>query len=682
MLIILGFGLLIGIHELGHFLAAKWSGIRTNAFAIGMGPQVLSYRKGVGLCYKSTKAKVVAKCGKDANDLTDKELVEHGISETEYSLRLLPIGGFVSMLGQEDGKPDQVSDDPRSYNSCSIGKRMVVVSAGVVMNLLLAGVFFLICFQIGVNFDAPIIGHIIPNSPAARAIAQGNQSEQLQTGDTVVSIDGKETKTFQDVQIAGAMAKPNVPITLEVRRKKREKLFTYLITPESVTQSGLLELGLYSASSLTIREGSDSEESLAILQEQYPELGALKTGMTMTGVNINQGIDRSLDVSQWQSFQNAIQSSFTLGATCTTKWSDGETSIIVNTPVFPSLEILRPVGITADAPQNFENGLMGLVPLAKVTHISASSPNIDVLNIADVIVRVASIEAPRMGQLRNFLAKQPDGDIALTVLRGGEKIELTAKLIDGKLRILLENALDTPIIAQPLQEVLADVDGELVPTPTVIAGQQLLGGSAFVSIHNWAQLRSLFIESQDVIIQFKNPTENHEVIDIAFHTSKEEFAALSSKGWSTPFVQQLFEPIYVTRSSGGNPIKAIQMGFDETVNMVVMTYLTIDRLFRRTVGVDQLRGPVGIIHIGSKIADRGMSYLLFFLAIISVNLAVLNFLPLPIVDGGLFLYLIYEKMFKKPPSIAFQNAAAMLGLGLIATLFIVTFYNDIVRLVG
>ena len=86
--------------------------------------------------------------------------------------------------------------------------------------------------------------------------------------------------------------------------------------------------------------------------------------------------------------------------------------------------------------------------------------------------------------------------------------------------------------------------------------------------------------------------------------------------------------------------------------------------------------------IGSKIADRGFSYLFFFLAIISVNLAVLNFLPLPIVDGGLFLYLIYEKLFKKPPSIAFQNAAAVLGLGLIATLFLVTFYNDIARLVG
>ena len=54
-LIVIGFGLLIGIHELGHFLAAKWAGIRTNAFAIGMGPQLISYRKGIGFCYQSTR---------------------------------------------------------------------------------------------------------------------------------------------------------------------------------------------------------------------------------------------------------------------------------------------------------------------------------------------------------------------------------------------------------------------------------------------------------------------------------------------------------------------------------------------------------------------------------------------------------------------------------------------------
>ena len=286
-----------------------------------------------------------------------------------------------------------------------------------------------------------------------------------------------------------------------------------------------------------------------------------------------------------------------------------------------------------------------------------------------------------MGQLRNFLTIQPDGEISLTVLRSSEEVELKAQISSGKLGVLLSNAIDVPIIAQPLQEILIDIDGKLTPTKTVIAGKQLLGGSRFVSLKNWLQLRELLEGSEHVSIKFINPTKNAEMVDIQINSTKEQRKNIASSGWTTPLAQQLFEPLYITRSSGGNPVKALQMGFDETVNMVVMTYLTIDRLFRRSVGVEQLRGPVGIIHIGSKIADRGMSYLLFFLAIISVNLAVLNFLPLPIVDGGLFLYLIYEKIFKKPPSIAFQNAAAILGLSLIATLFIVTFYNDIARLV-
>ena len=276
LLIIIGFGLLIGIHELGHFLAAKWSGIRTNAFAIGMGPQILSYRKGVGLCCKSSRSKVIAKCGKDANDMSDSELVEHGISETEYSLRLLPVGGFVSMLGQEDGKPDEVSDDPRSYNRCSIGKRMIVVSAGVVMNLLLAAVFFLICFQIGVNFEAPIIGHIVKNSPAAKALSESDYPSHLQTGDVVVSIDGDEARTFQDVQIASAMAKPHTPVLLEVRRGGNDELISFSVMPGSVTGNGLLELGIYPASSTTLREGDDSAEALTLLTETIQIIEGLK----------------------------------------------------------------------------------------------------------------------------------------------------------------------------------------------------------------------------------------------------------------------------------------------------------------------------------------------------------------------------------------------------------------------
>jgi regulator of sigma E protease len=123
------------------------------------------------------------------------------------------------------------------------------------------------------------------------------------------------------------------------------------------------------------------------------------------------------------------------------------------------------------------------------------------------------------------------------------------------------------------------------------------------------------------------------------------------------------------------------MGFEETWKFILNTYLTIDRLIRGSVGVEQLRGPVGIVHLGVTVADRGLLYLLFLLAMISVNLAVINFLPLPIVDGGLFLFLIYEKVKGRPPSIAFQNAATLAGLILIVTVLIVTLYNDVMRII-
>jgi regulator of sigma E protease len=80
------------------------------------------------------------------------------------------------------------------------------------------------------------------------------------------------------------------------------------------------------------------------------------------------------------------------------------------------------------------------------------------------------------------------------------------------------------------------------------------------------------------------------------------------------------------------------------------------------------------------VVDRGAMYLAFFLAMISVNLAVLNFLPLPIVDGGLFLYLLYERFTGRPPSVRFQNAATTVGLLFLGTLFLFTFYNDVMRI--
>src|SRR5690606_23791737 len=89
-----------------------------------------------------------------------------GIGETEYRLNWIPLGGYVKMLGQDDLRPNAESDDPRAYNHKSVGKRMVIVSAGVVMNVILAAIGFMVLFLIGFNAIAPRVGQVMPGSPA------------------------------------------------------------------------------------------------------------------------------------------------------------------------------------------------------------------------------------------------------------------------------------------------------------------------------------------------------------------------------------------------------------------------------------------------------------------------------------------------------------------------------------
>jgi regulator of sigma E protease len=607
ILIVLGFGFLIGIHELGHFVAAKWAGIRANAFAIGMGPQIFSYRKGVGFCYKSTSGKVIASFGKDANDMTDDELKENDLSETEYSLRLLPVGGFVSMLGQEDGNPDAVSKEPRSYNQCPIGKRMVVVSAGVVMNILLACFLFVVCFQVGVNFEAPILGLVAPGSPAATTSANGFDDLPLQPGDTVLTVNGAPAKTFTDIGIASAMAKPGVPVILEVKRDRQDSLLTYSIMPASVTQKGLLELGLYPASSTLLRPGQAGKDVIDALHAEQ-SFRTLEVGMRLMTVNGN-----AVDV--WSEYDSYVQASN--GKSLETLWSGDGKSISVDVPVRPDLSIIRMADIAASAPQNYERGLLGLCPLTKIGSVLSSSANNGVLLPEDVLLKVASLEAPRMGQLRNFLSTFSDGDINFLVLRDGNEVQLSGTITNGLLGVMLVQALEVPRVSQPILTQL--IGDEIVQTP--IAASQILAGSKILGVdgtpvHNWLEFRSALIASgKSIKFTLASPFKSARIQTVALELSTADENVLTHLTWSSPLPMQMFDPIYVLRSSGGNPFTALKMGFDETISMVEMTYITLDRLFRRSVGVDQLRGPIGIVHVGSKIADRGYSYLFFFLCV-------------------------------------------------------------------
>lgn len=161
LLIIIGvllFELIIFIHEFGHFITAKASGVKVNEFALGMGPRLLRFKKG----------------------------------ETVYSLRLLPIGGFCAMEGE-----DEESSNPRAFGNAACWKRIIIVVAGAVMNVVLGFILMMIT--------------LMPNSRfASTTIASFDQeavsSSALKVGDSIVSINGYRIYTAQDLSFSLVMA--------------------------------------------------------------------------------------------------------------------------------------------------------------------------------------------------------------------------------------------------------------------------------------------------------------------------------------------------------------------------------------------------------------------------------------------------------------------------------------------
>ncbi|MCH2136428.1 MAG: site-2 protease family protein [Phycisphaerales bacterium] len=693
LLVLLGFGLLILVHEAGHFIAAKWAGIRTDAFAIGFGPVLCSWRKGVGFRMGSSVTEVEHRTGRPPRALTDEQLARYGIGETEYSLRILPLGGFVRMLGQDDLDPGAVSGDPRAYNRASIGKRMIVVSAGVFMNIVLAAGLFVIAFTMGVRFDAPVVGDVRPGSGAALAVvADGDAQPGLRSGDHIKAINGRSTPTFADIRVAAAMAVPGEPMVIEVDRGGTQLQFTADIEIDPVTN--LPELGVYPAASTTLLDDPALAAVAARLLPQVPADARPSSGWTLTGLGPQGHVEQ---VEVWSSLQDAAAR--TAGQPFDWWWETprGEPRSS-QVSAAPQWQHLQYVDATAKTPVAWEEGILGLVPLVEIRSVIDGGANEGVLQAGDVVLAFDGVSAPRMREFREIVARQESaGQIPMTVLRDGVETQLQANIaIEGfvggtpKLQVYPAYAWHTPRIAQPMRRVaLAGGPGTPAAIATPLADLPINPGDQFIVPDDdglspwralWVHVHQAIERGDDSFLLTTDdggsPVEHTIELDDRW---KEMVAALA---WRSPLPQQLFKPLQVTRSSGGNPLQAVSMGLHETWNFVVLTYVTIDRLFRGTVGVEQLHGPVGIVHLGTRIADRGLAYMLFFLALISVNLAVLNFLPLPIVDGGLMLYLIYEKFKGRPPSVEFQNGAALLGLLLIGTLFIVTFYNDLLRLVG
>lgn len=676
--LILGFGFLIFVHELGHFAVAKWVGIRATQFAIGFGHALVSYRKGMGLRVGGTEKEYFTRAlaaleeeGKSIEGLDEhqrnrmimEKADELGLSETEYRLNWIPLGGYVKMLGQEDMDPSAQSSDPRAYNKKSIGARMAVISAGVIMNLIFALIFFIICFQMGVKFPAAVVGNVNHTSPAATTFAEGHAGDPaymgLRIGDQITHANGKPIDDMTGVKIATALGKAGRAVELTVDREGEAGPLTFNVTPEpDERQEMLLSAGIAPAPTLHV---------VAVFEDTPFAEAGVEAGMTITAVD-------GRPVETYGQYASGFDRAGGQAVTVTLTNKAGET---VDVAVEPQPAFRTAVDQIA---------LAGLVPATAVLSVGEESPAEKAgVKEGDLIARLNTTDWPNTDQVMEIIQTAGGDGVDLTVLRGGESVSLglvkpnTGMFAKnrGKIGIGLGPALDVPIVGQ----VLA---GSPLDAANLPGGSELLEVNG-QPVADWAGLQRALasVELNDqaeaavpIKARLNLGDRPEETFDATFTADQAALAAHA--GWSPPGLIGLDDLLVDITADG--PVQATVLGAEKTKEFIQQTYITLLRLFQGSIAVKNLRGPVGIVDQGAKVAKQGTAYFLFFLGLISVNLAVLNFLPLPIVDGGHMVFLIIEKLKGSPASPKVQIAVSLVGLVGLACIFLYVTFNDVTRL--
>ena len=224
-------GILVTFHEFGHFMVARWAGVKVLKFSLGFGPKVLSRQVG----------------------------------DTEYLLSAIPLGGYVKMFGEDIGETVSPEEQERSFVHKPLWKRSLIVAAGPGFNFLLSYLIFSAWLAMGSPLPIPTFDELSPIIEAIRAESPASQAG-LQVGDRITRIDERDVTTKNDVYAAIAESGGR-SITVEVQRG--DKLKTFFITPElydpDVVENPIYIIGV--------------EEAAPIVTSVMPNMPAAQAGL-------------------------------------------------------------------------------------------------------------------------------------------------------------------------------------------------------------------------------------------------------------------------------------------------------------------------------------------------------------------------------------------------------------------
>jgi regulator of sigma E protease len=194
-------GVLIFVHELGHFVWAKVFGVKVLRFSLGFGPRLFGFTRG----------------------------------ETEYVIAAIPLGGYVRLLGELPGDVVTKKDEGRSFAEQPLWRRVIIVLAGPVMNLAFPLLLYFVVFLGERDMSPPVIGTVLPGAPA---------DGHLMPGDRVLAVDGSEVRTFYELmqRVEGSIDQP-IELTLERRRQQVEAVVTPVRSTETRALGMTREVG-------------------------------------------------------------------------------------------------------------------------------------------------------------------------------------------------------------------------------------------------------------------------------------------------------------------------------------------------------------------------------------------------------------------------------------------------------
>jgi len=670
---VLGLGFVIFLHELGHFLLAKWNGVKVERFSIGFGPTLASFRKGVGL-----------RVGTGSRAPGPKDPLSWG--ETEYVLAALPLGGYVKMLGESVEEPaegEERSSDPRAYNNKSVFARMQIITAGVIMNLILGLACFTFVYSRGLLDRPALIGAVMPGSPAYKA--------GLRAGDEIIAIDGRRDVGYKDLLSRVSLSGAGQKVRFLIRHPGSEAEQPYDIEPLRDPSGLTPTIGMMSAQGLDLQPGQPFK---ALPGQEMP------SGVTNPGF---EGDDKVVAVGPVGGPLEPVADHLDYVRKLE-KLRDRPVVVQVERKKAEGAKAAARASVVVPPHQMLDFGLR-LTP-GPVLAIRPGSPAEKAgIKEGDRIVAVggdADFDPMRLPDLARASADQP-----LTIVV--ERAE------PGKAATRLDLTV-TPD-ASPAWVESFDPYGRLVPLDVPGLGlaltiepkvRSVADGSpaAKAGVKPGETIRSIILtarkkegeksRSKSITVKLDGPISGWPMAFVAIQEIAMESVELTTDRAEKPFpitpeVDAGSRRYHALRGLGFQhlirelpPLKladAFNRGFEETVENVTGIFQIFRGLYQGRVGGDAFGGVLSIGQIAYTASSMGWTPFIHFLGVLSINLAVLNFLPIPPLDGGQFMILTAEKVRGKPLPEPALNALTFAGLAFVLGLIVLVNGKDIFRLI-